>query len=116
MFNGSKTLKRDGNRKCYDLETLENKFQSLLNQNISSVAELEEWLIKEQRLTAEVEEVLTSQLIAVYRDTKDSTIRNLHKYNQNSIQPLLKNTMQNLIGNLVIVRFQSYWMNENTDT
>ncbi|EEL05754.1 Oligoendopeptidase, M3 [Bacillus cereus BDRD-ST196] len=90
MFNGSKTLKRDGNRKCYDLEKLENKFQSLLNQNISSVAELEEWLIKEQRLTAEVEEVLTSQLIAVYRDTKDSTIRNLHKYNQNSIKPLLK--------------------------
>ncbi|MGR3778684.1 M3 family oligoendopeptidase [Bacillus paramycoides] len=90
MFNGSKTLKWDKNRKCYDLETLENKFRSLLNQNISSVAELEEWLMKEQRLTAEVEEVLTSHLIAVYRDSKDSAMRDLHKYNQNAIQPLLK--------------------------
>ncbi|KFN01987.1 oligoendopeptidase, M3 family protein [Bacillus clarus] len=70
---------------------MKNTFQELLDQNISSVSELEKWLMAEQRLNAEVEEVLTSHLIAVYRNTKDSTIRDLHEYNQNTIQPLLKN-------------------------
>lgn len=69
---------------------LESKLQSLLERNITSVSELESWLSEELRLNAEIEEELTINLIAMYRDTKDSNIRDIHMYNQNTIQPLLK--------------------------
>ncbi|MBS9806265.1 M3 family oligoendopeptidase [Bacillus cereus] len=69
---------------------LESKLQSLLERNITSVSELECWLSEELRLNAEIEEELTNNLIAMYRDTKDSNIRDVHMYNQNTIQPLLK--------------------------
>ncbi|PFQ44400.1 peptidase M3 [Bacillus cereus] len=69
---------------------LESKLQSLLERNITSVSELESWLSEELRLNAEIEEELTNNLIAMYRDTKDSNIRDVHMYNQNTIQPLLK--------------------------
>ncbi|MEW4152158.1 M3 family oligoendopeptidase [Bacillus thuringiensis] len=61
-----------------------------LERNITSVSELESWLSEELRLNAEIEEELTINLIAMYRDTKDSNIRDIHMYNQNEIQPLLK--------------------------
>ncbi|MGG5737128.1 MULTISPECIES: M3 family oligoendopeptidase [Bacillus cereus group] len=69
---------------------LESKLQSLLERNITSVSELESWLLEELRLNAEVEEGITSSLIAMYRDTNDRNIRDLYTYNQNTIQPLLK--------------------------
>ena len=69
---------------------LESKLQSLLERNITSVSELESWLSEELRVTAEVEEKITNSLISMYRDTNDSNIRDLHMYNQNTIQPLLK--------------------------
>ncbi|PEM28742.1 M3 family oligoendopeptidase [Bacillus wiedmannii] len=72
------------------LNDLESKLQSLLERNITSVSELENWLLDEQSLTAEIEEEITSSLIATYRDTNDRNKRNLHMYNQNTIQPLLK--------------------------
>ncbi|MED3620987.1 peptidase M3, partial [Bacillus thuringiensis] len=72
------------------LNDLESKLQSLLERNITSVSELESWLSEELRLNAEIEEELTINLIAMYRDTKDSNIRDIHMYNQNEIQPLLK--------------------------
>lgn len=90
------------------LNDLESKLQSLLERNITSVSELESWLSEELRLNAEIEEELTINLIAMYRDTKDSNIRDIHMYNQNEIQPLLKDTMQNLTRNLEIVRFLIY--------
>ncbi|TKI80755.1 peptidase M3, partial [Bacillus wiedmannii] len=61
-----------------------------LERNITSVSELESWLLDELRVTAEIEEEITSSLIAMYRDTNDRNKRNLHMYNQNTIQPLLK--------------------------
>ncbi|AFQ12035.1 TPA: M3 family oligoendopeptidase [Bacillus pacificus] len=69
---------------------LESKLQLLLERNITSVSELENWLFDELRVTTEVEEEITSSLIATYRDTNDRNKRNLHMYNQNTIQPLLK--------------------------
>ncbi|KAA0785418.1 M3 family oligoendopeptidase [Bacillus wiedmannii] len=72
------------------LNDLESKLQSLLERNITSVSELESWLLDELRVTAEIEEEITSSLIATYRDTNDRNKRNLHMYNQNTIQPLLK--------------------------
>ncbi|MGE1126543.1 M3 family oligoendopeptidase [Bacillus wiedmannii] len=72
------------------LNDLESKLQSLLERNITSVSELESWLLDELRVTAEIEEEITSSLIAMYRDTNDRNKRNLHMYNQNAIQPLLK--------------------------
>lgn len=72
------------------LNDLESKLQSLLERNITSVSELESWLLDELRVTAEMEEEITSSLIATYRDTNDRNKRNLHMYNQNTIQPLLK--------------------------
>ncbi|HDR8183918.1 TPA: M3 family oligoendopeptidase [Bacillus thuringiensis] len=72
------------------LNDLESKLQSLLERNITSVSELESWLLDEQSVTAEIEEEITSSLIATYRDTNDRNKRNLHMYNQNTIQPILK--------------------------
>ncbi|MGN4819127.1 M3 family oligoendopeptidase [Bacillus cereus group sp. MYBK139-2] len=72
------------------LNEFESKLQSLLERNITSVLELESWLFDELRVTAEVEEEITSSLIATYRDTDDRNMRDLHLYNQNIIQPLLK--------------------------
>lgn len=72
------------------LNDLESKLQSLLVRNITSVSELERWLLEELRVNAEVEEEITSSLIAMYRDTNDRNIRDLHMYNQSTIQPLLK--------------------------
>ncbi|KXY72004.1 M3 family oligoendopeptidase [Bacillus sp. FSL W7-1294] len=72
------------------LNDLESKLQSLLERNIHSVLELENWLLEELRVNAEIEEEITSSLIATYRDTNDRNKRNLHMYNQNTIQPLLK--------------------------
>ncbi|HHK5551020.1 peptidase M3 [Bacillus anthracis] len=72
------------------LNYLESKLQSLLERNINSVLELENWLLEELRVNAEIEEEITSSLIATYRDTNDRNKRNLHMYNQNTIQPLLK--------------------------
>ncbi|AOM11473.1 MULTISPECIES: M3 family oligoendopeptidase [Bacillus cereus group] len=72
------------------LNDLESKLQSLLERNINSVLELENWLLEELRVNAEIEEEITSSLIATYRDTNDRNKRNLHMYNQNTIQPLLK--------------------------
>ncbi|MGH1296640.1 M3 family oligoendopeptidase [Bacillus pretiosus] len=72
------------------LNDLESKLQSLLERNITSVSELERWLLEELRVNAEIEEEITSSLIATYRDTNDRNIRDLHMYNQNTIQPLLK--------------------------
>lgn len=72
------------------LNDLESKLQSLLERNITSVSELEHWLLEELRVNAEIEEEITSSLIAMYRDTNDRNIHNLHMYNQNTIQPLLK--------------------------
>ncbi|PKJ54161.1 M3 family oligoendopeptidase [Bacillus sp. SN10] len=69
---------------------LESELQSLLERNITSVSELESWLLEELRVNAEIEEEITNSLIAMYRDTNDSEIRDLHMYNQNTIQPLLK--------------------------
>lgn len=69
---------------------LESKLQLLLERNIASVSELERWLLDELLVTAEIEEEITSSLIATYRGVNDSNIRDLHMYNQNTIQPLLK--------------------------
>lgn len=69
---------------------LESKLQSLLERNITSVSELESWLLEELRVNAEIEEEITNSLISMYRDTNNSNIRDLHIYNQNTIQPLLK--------------------------
>ncbi|WP_002147342.1 M3 family oligoendopeptidase [Bacillus cereus] len=73
-----------------DFETLKSKLQALFERNITSVLELESWLLDEQCLNAEIEEELTNSLIAIYRDTNDSNLRDLHMYNQNTIQPLFK--------------------------
>ncbi|MGD6887987.1 M3 family oligoendopeptidase [Bacillus mobilis] len=72
------------------LNDLESTLQSLLERNITSVSELESWLLDELRVTAEIEEGITSSLIAMYRDTNERNKSNLHMYNQNTIQPLLK--------------------------
>ncbi|MGH1277983.1 M3 family oligoendopeptidase [Bacillus basilensis] len=69
---------------------LESKLQSILERNITSVSELESWLLEELRVNAEIEEEITNSLISMYRDTNNSNIRDLHIYNQNTIQPLLK--------------------------
>ncbi|HDR7437138.1 TPA: peptidase M3, partial [Bacillus anthracis] len=53
---------------------LESKLQSLLERNITSVSELESWLLEELRVNAEIEEEITNSLISMYRDTNNSNI------------------------------------------
>ena len=108
LFYLQKTEDSIFNRGLCMLNEFESKLQSLLERNITSVLELESWLFDELCVTAEVEEEITSSLIATYRDTDDRNMRDLHMYNQNTIQPLLKDTLQNLTRNLESVRFSTY--------
>jgi M3 family oligoendopeptidase len=73
----------------FDTKKLKESLQTLLEQDIRSVSELERWLADERLICAEVEEVITSDLINFYRDTQDINKRDLYLYDQTNIQPVL---------------------------
>ncbi|MCM3337477.1 M3 family oligoendopeptidase [Paenibacillus sp. MER TA 81-3] len=79
----------NGGNNYYDTKKLKDRLQTLLQQDICSVSELERWLVEERLLSAEVEEIITSHLIDFYRDTKNINKRDLYLYCQTDIQPLL---------------------------
>ncbi|WP_232697440.1 M3 family oligoendopeptidase [Brevibacillus daliensis] len=89
MSNISGFLECNGVNNFYDTKKMEDKLQTLLQHDISSVSELERWLVEERLLFAEVEELITSHQINFYKDTKNTNNRDLYMYDQTNIQPLL---------------------------
>ncbi|MFJ8526694.1 M3 family oligoendopeptidase [Bacillus sp. NPDC094106] len=89
MANISGLEKYNEENDYYDAKKLKDRLQALLDQDICSISELKKWLVEERRLSAEVEEVITSRLIDFYRDTKNIHKRDLYLYYQTNIQPLL---------------------------
>jgi M3 family oligoendopeptidase len=72
-----------------NVNELETKLHTLLQREICSVSELENWLVEERVVCAEIEEAITSHLIDFYKDTADEKKRKLHVYYQTEVQPLL---------------------------
>lgn len=72
-----------------DVEALEAKLQAVLQQEVTSVEDLEEWLTEERKLTDEIVEAMTGHRIDFYRDTANSYKRDLHMHDQTIVQPLL---------------------------
>jgi len=52
-----------------DMEALEARLRTLLQQKVTSVADLEEWLVEERKLRDEIGETRAGHGIDFYRDT-----------------------------------------------
>lgn len=73
-----------------DPAIVEHKLQQLLDQEIHSVAELEQWLIAETKLSEEIREVMSGDYIAFNRYNNDPEIKKRYEHNQEVISPILK--------------------------
>lgn len=69
---------------------LETRLQKLLNQDIGSAKELEQWLGTQSKLFEEIQEVLSGVSIAFNRYNNNPEIKKRHEYHQEVIIPLLK--------------------------
>lgn len=105
--------KCNGVNNFYDTKKLEDKLQTLLQHDISSVSELERWLVEERLLFTKVEELITSHQINFYRDTKNTNNQNCICITKPISSHFLPNIMQSLIRNLAIVRSQNCWKMKN---
>lgn len=72
-----------------NLNELESRLQQLLQQDISSVAELQAWLAAEKVLRDEFTEMLTLHRIAFYGDTAHAEKRAVYLHDETDVQPLL---------------------------
>ncbi|MBO8163665.1 MAG: M3 family oligoendopeptidase [Brevibacillus sp.] len=72
------------------VEELEAKFQELLQREINSVSELEEWLKQQGRLFDEVEEALSGHYVEFQCRNNDEAAKKRFEHDQQVIQPLLK--------------------------
>ncbi|KLA25542.1 M3 family oligoendopeptidase [Bacillus cereus] len=69
---------------------LEKTLFTLLNKEISSKLELENWLKKQSTVIWEIEEQLTSHYIAFQCNTNNKKIKDTFEYDQQYVRPLLK--------------------------
>ncbi|WP_342719539.1 M3 family oligoendopeptidase [Bacillus paramycoides] len=69
---------------------LEKTLSTLLNEEISSNLELENWLKKQSTVIWEIEEQLRSHYIAFQCNTDNKKIKDTFKYDQQYVRPLLK--------------------------
>lgn len=69
---------------------LEKTLSTLLNKEISSKLELENWLKKQSTVIWEIEEQLTSHYIAFQCNTNNKKIKDTFEYDQQYVCPLLK--------------------------
>ncbi|HDR3649473.1 TPA: M3 family oligoendopeptidase [Bacillus anthracis] len=69
---------------------LENALSTLLNEEISSKLELENWLKKQSTVIWEIEEQLRSHYIAFQCNTDNKKIKDTFEYDQQFVRPLLK--------------------------
>lgn len=69
---------------------VEAELQKLLNREIHSVEDLEQWLLAETELYEAVREVLSGDYIAFNRYNNDQEIKKRYKHNQEVISPILK--------------------------
>ncbi|PFV70445.1 oligoendopeptidase F [Bacillus sp. AFS059628] len=69
---------------------LEKTLSTLLNKEISSKLELENWLKKQFTVIWEIEEQLTSHYIAFQCNTNNKKIKDTFEYDQQYVRPLLK--------------------------
>ncbi|WP_202081354.1 M3 family oligoendopeptidase [Caldalkalibacillus salinus] len=74
----------------YDKSALEKKLNNLLNEEIQSVEDLEQWLLKESALMEEIQEILSGVYIAFNRYNDDENIKKRYEYHQQDIMPMLK--------------------------
>jgi oligoendopeptidase F len=72
-----------------DGEALEARLQKLLHLEVTSVADLEEWLAEERKLRDEISEAMSGHRIDFYRDTVNVDKRNIYMHDQTNVQPLL---------------------------
>ncbi|PFB75700.1 oligoendopeptidase F [Bacillus anthracis] len=77
---------------------LEKTLSTLLNKEISSKLELENWLKKQSTVIWEIEEQLRSHYIAFQCNTDNKKIKDTFEYDQQFVRPLLKR-YQNLFDN-----------------
>ncbi|MFI8708997.1 M3 family oligoendopeptidase [Bacillus sp. NPDC077411] len=73
-----------------DLETLQNRFHTLLNDNPCSLSELEIWLEKKTELLDIIDEHLMHDYIKYQCDTNCSDTKEKLEFNQQNVKPLLK--------------------------
>ncbi|MCC2507107.1 M3 family oligoendopeptidase [Bacillus thuringiensis] len=69
---------------------LEKTLSTLLNKEISSKLELENWLKKQSTVIWEIEEQLRSHYIAFQCNTNNKKIKDTFEYDQQYVRPLLK--------------------------
>ncbi len=69
---------------------LEKTLSTLLNEEISSKLELENWLKKQSTVIWEIEEQLRSHYIAFQCNTDNKKIKDTFEYDQQYVRPLLK--------------------------
>lgn len=72
-------------------EQVEQELKRLLNQEIHSVEELEQWLKEETVLMEKIHEVLNGDYIAFNRYNDNEDIKKRYIHNQEVIMPLIKN-------------------------
>lgn len=72
-----------------DIQVLEQKFTALVDYDIQSLADFEGWLARERTLSNALQEAMMGHKIDFYRDTTDSDKRDVHRYDQLVISPLL---------------------------
>lgn len=72
-----------------DIEALENRLVELVDTEIQSVVDLEQWLVQERKLGEMIQEALSGHQIDFYRDTASETKRGVHTHDQLVVRPLL---------------------------
>jgi oligoendopeptidase F len=73
-----------------DPELVEKKLEKLLDREINSVEELEEWLMAETKLSEAIQEVLSGDYIAFNRYNNDEDIKKRFEHDQEVIMPIVK--------------------------
>lgn len=72
-----------------DVNAVEASLQALLQEPVTSVAELESWLNKEEALMNEIQEAMSGHEVDFCRDINNGDKRDRHLHDQSAIQPLL---------------------------
>jgi oligoendopeptidase F len=73
-----------------DENLVKEKLEALLNAEINSANELEQWLTEKSVVLEQIEESLTGHYIALQCDNTDKEIKKAYEHDSEVIQPLLK--------------------------
>lgn len=79
-----------------DVESVENQFNSLLNQELDSVQALEGWLKDVSAFYDSLEEALSGHYIDFQAYNNDPDAKQKHEYDQEKIEPLVKRYQEKL--------------------